>query len=262
MKNKTFKSVLEKVIRNKTHCYFISPHLDDAILSAGGFISYLAGKVPVTVINVFTEADRKPCTLSSKAYLSQCGYQDAEELFSLRRKEDEDIFSSLGVEVVNLGFTDAMWRKKEKRNIVLKGLGKLIPELNHVYPTYRFHAGTGKISSYDLKIKAEIKKKLLSQIDLKNSIIFCPVGIGKNVDHILVRDICSNIFNNIIYWSDFNYSMEFSGETKFIHRKKLKVAFFDDELNSKQKLIGSYKSQIYAIFPHGKVPIVPDFFYF
>lgn len=261
MKDVAFRSLLKKIIKEKTRCFFVSPHFDDAALSAGSLISYLVDKVPVTVVNVFTEADSGPHTLSSKAFLSQCGYQDANELFSVRKKEDKDIFRKLGIEVINLGFTDALWRKKENKNLVVKGLGRLVPELNHIYPTYRFHAGTGKVSGYDLKLKAELTKKLRRLIVTKNRIIFCPVGIGKHVDHILVRNVCSNTFDDVIYWSDFNYSMEFSGKTKFIQRKKLKMAFFNQELKSKQKLIESYKNQMKAIFPHGKIPMVPDFYY-
>lgn len=263
MKNGKFKSQIDKIVKNKTQCYFISPHLDDAALSSGGLISYLAKrKVPVTVINVFTEADSKPPTKSAKAYLTQSGFREAEKLFSERRKEDTHLFKKIGVNVINLGFVDLLWRKKQKVGIARKALGSLIPEFLHVYPTYRFHGGIGRVSREDRNLKTDIKKKLQESVKgHKDYAVFCPVGIGKHVDHILVRNICSATFDNIIYWSDFNYSMEFVGETKFINKKKLKLAYFDKESTLKKKLIESYKSQIYAIFTHGIVPDVPDFYY-
>lgn len=262
MKNKQFKFIIKNVVAKNTHCYFISPHLDDAALSAGSLISYLTSKkVPVTVVNVFTKAHKNPSTFSVKAYLRQCGYRDAKDLFAQRRNEDKWLFKDIGVEVVNLGFVDAMWRKKEIKNYAVKLLGRYIPEVNHIYPTFRFHSFTGNISKYDEALKKSLETKLLKVTEGKESFVFCPVGIGHYIDHIIVRNVCSTIFKKPIYWSDFNYSMEFSREATFINEGKYKVAFFDKNLKAKKKLIQGYKSQTYAIFPHGKVPIFPDFYY-
>ena len=255
------KKIVEKIIKKETHCYFISPHLDDAALSAGGLISYLADKVPVTIINVFTEAHENPSTYAVKSYLKQCGYKDAKELFRERRREDKRLFKKIGVEVINLGFTDAMWRKKDINNKIIKHLSRYIPEISHIYPTYRFHSFTGKISSEDKNLEKRLKEKLLRVTNGKKCIFFCPVAIGHYADHVIVRNVTTDAFSEIIYWSDFNYSMQVSRETKFINDKKLNMGYFDKMLSSKRKLIEGYKTQRYAIFPHGKIPILPDFYY-
>lgn len=260
--NKKFQNLIENLVKYNTHCYFISPHLDDAALSAGGLISYLAGKVPVTVINVFTEVHNERPTLSAKAFLKQSGVKKADKLFTKRRKEDSKVFNKIGVKVVNLGFIDVLWRKKEYEGWFRNSVGKLLPELKHTYPTYRFHAGLGKVSDKDRKLTTDIKKRLEDIVGKrKNSMVICPVGIGKHVDHVIVRAVASDTFKKIIYWSDFNYSMEWGGENKFIDKKNLKLAYFDRNLLSKRRLIAGYKSQIFAIFPHGKIPIFPDFYY-
>lgn len=262
MKNRnSLNAIIKNIIRNKIHCYFISPHFDDAAFSAGGLISYLAGKVSVTVVNVFTKGDKGPYTLSSKAYLSRCGYKDANKLFAKRRKEDKQIFGNIGVTVINLGFTDGFWRKKEDKNEISRFFGRMVPELIHIYPTYKFHMGPDRISNHDSEIKTEIKDKLQELIQTEGRIIFCPVGIGKHIDHIIVRDVCSNTFDKLIYWSDFNYSMQVTGKIQFIADENLKMDYFNKELFSKRKLIEGYKSQKYAILPHGKIPILPDFYY-
>lgn len=259
--NQKLERIIEKIINKKVHCYFISPHFDDAALSAGALISYLANKVPVTVVNVFTKGDREPYTLATRLFMSRCGYKDADNLFFDRMKEDKKIFKKLGVEVINLGFIDAFYRKKEDISLVSRWLGRLIPELVHIYPNYRFYKYPTKISNLDSKLENEIEKKLRDLIKTKNTVVFCPVGMGKYVDHIIVRNLCSKNFNNVIYWSDFNYSMMVSGETRFITNKKLILDYFDKELSLKKVLIKGYKSQIYTIFPHGKVTIFPDFYY-
>src|SRR3989344_5876415 len=105
--------IIKKITENKIPCVFVSPHLDDSILSAGALMCHLSQKTKVTAITVFTEASPKPYTLSAKKFLYSCGYRNAQELFDARKKEDSNIFSGLGVEFRHLGFTDAAWRKKE-----------------------------------------------------------------------------------------------------------------------------------------------------
>lgn len=257
-----FERQIAKIIENKTHCYFISPHMDDAALSAGGLINHLSKKVPVTVINVFTEVHGDKPTMSAKAFLKQSEVKSAKELFYNRQKEDRGLFKKIGVKVINLGFIDVIWRKKKTDNKFRLLLGKIIPEFVHLYPTYRFHAWTGKVSKEERELKINLKEKLQMLInDPKKSVIFCPVGIGNYVDHIVVRDVTKYSFKDVIYWSDFNYSVDFHKENKFIGKNKLDLVFFDKENKSKKKLIEGYKSQIYAIFPHGKVPDLPDFYY-
>jgi hypothetical protein len=59
------EKIIAHIIKNKIPCYFLSPHLDDAVLSAGGLISSLSGNTSVTVVNIFTTAGEKN-TLSAK----------------------------------------------------------------------------------------------------------------------------------------------------------------------------------------------------
>ena len=110
----TFTKLTKQIINEKAPCLFISPHLDDAVLSAGDFILFLIEqKIPVTVITVFTKISPKPYTLSAKSFIRQCGYNDAELLFADRRSEDKEIFKKIGIQTEHFDFVDATWRKKE-----------------------------------------------------------------------------------------------------------------------------------------------------
>lgn len=110
------KAILDTIIRERIPCYFVSPHLDDAILSCGEIISYLAGKTPLTVATIFTEADEPPHTLSARAFLKQCGVLDARELFSRRRSEDIQVLGRVNATWRHFGAVDALWRKRKKVN--------------------------------------------------------------------------------------------------------------------------------------------------
>ena len=130
--------ILNNIVKNKRPVFFISPHFDDAALSAGSLLSYLSKKTSVTVINVFTKCGPIN-TLSARAYLRQLKCHSAEELYLQRAKEDKNFFSSIGAKSVNLNYVEALWRQFEKKP------GKTLAELDHIYPTYRFHIISGKI---------------------------------------------------------------------------------------------------------------------
>src|SRR4030042_3118942 len=104
---------LKNIINNKTHCYFISPHFDDAIFSVGELMQYLSGKVDTTVINIFTSCGAAKNSLSARAYLKQCQQDDAKKLFKVRIDEDQRALTSISAKVHNFGYTDALWRRKK-----------------------------------------------------------------------------------------------------------------------------------------------------
>jgi len=135
------EKIIKEIIKDKKTCYFISPHLDDAAFSSGGLISYLADRTRVVVISVFTEAGRDNHSLSAYEWIKTCGYtkNEAKKFYSDRRKEDRQLFSKLGVEIIHLGFLDALWRKKKRMNFIEKFSTLFINEFRYIYPTYKLH---------------------------------------------------------------------------------------------------------------------------
>lgn len=255
------KDLINKIINDKINLYFISPHLDDAILSCGDLISSLAGKVNITVVNVFTEVSPLPNTLSAKAFLKQCGRSDASELFKERRIEDKKVFDSIGVQVRNLGFIDAQWRKKDKFNFIQKKLAFILPELVHVYPTYRWHIIDGKISQLDADMMNKIKIDILDIVGSdRNSLVFCPIAIGGNVDHQIVRDCCLDIFDkNLILWSDFPYDSK--SEVRFKDIINYSEAKFSFDKSKKLELVKMYGSQFKALVKDGMGKLIDERYY-
>ena len=93
---KDFQSIFSKIAQKRIPSYFISPHLDDAVLEAGGLLRDLAKMTQVTVVTVFTETSKRPMTLSAKTFMKQCGYDDERKLFLDRRAEDMIVLDSIG----------------------------------------------------------------------------------------------------------------------------------------------------------------------
>lgn len=261
MKHKTIP-LLENIINHKRTCVFISPHLDDALLSCGGLISFLKDKTKVVVITVFTHAHDSPKNLSTRRFVSLSGYQNSQSLFSDRRFEDQDILNSLKVECLHLGFTDSLYRLKPKLSFWESVLGKIIPEVLFVYPTYRWHIKTGNISSHDNLIIDDIQKKL-NEIVFKfdNPTIFSPSAIGGHLDHRIIRNICEKTFPKAIFWSDFPYNFRQSTYANEVADNRGTLVW-DKHLEQKIVWIKKIKTQVKALFPDMKIPKVKEYYFF
>lgn len=251
--------LIEQIVKKQTPCFFISPHLDDAVLSAGDLISFLTEqKVPVNVITVFTEISEKPYTLSAKSFVRQCGYADADLLFADRRKEDKEILENLDIQTAHLGFIDATWRKKGNISSLRKSLSRFVPELGHRYPIHQLNVISGKIDSEDMPLIDKIGNAINKIIGGKNNFrIFAPAAFGNHVDHTITRKACEKYFPKAILWSDFPYNMRENdlmdisnyGRFEWLKNPENKIA-----------LIKKYKTQFQAMFANG-IPQIPEIFY-
>lgn len=254
---KTFKELGERGM----NVFFVSPHLDDAVFSAGGVMSDLKKKgVKVTLVNVFTKPSPKPYTLSVRKFLKACGYADANQLYKARIQEDAEVANKLGIRVINLGFTDALWRRKT--NYKFSGfLSRIIPELNYVYPIFRFAISKGRVSKHDTALVKSLESRL-RKYEGNNTYVFCPIATGRHVDHVITRNVCTNIFKRKIYWEDYPYS-DFSTASK-TYLAKHKLRMYNHKINflEKNTLVNMYKTQIFAIFGKKsiKVPGIEKFY--
>lgn len=241
-------NIFSAIVQDKIPCYFVSPHLDDAALSCGAVISYLKDKTKVTVISVCTEISPLPYTLSAKTFLRQCGFESAKRLFELRRQEDREVFQSIGVETRHLGLTDASWRKKEHLNFFERMFGRLLPEFLHVYPTYRWHIISGRVSALDEETVSLLKRVLKKEIDnTKKVCVFCPMAIGGHVDHVLTRDCVTELFDECVVWSDFPYNS--TSKEFFLRGVETGEKYtFSSHKEQKEQLIRRYATQYEAMF--------------
>lgn len=253
------ENFIAEIIKNQQTCIFISPHLDDAMLSAGGLISRLSQKTPVIILNVFTQAlDDKP-TISAWKYVHAMGHTKATTLYALRRKEDTDAFAHLGIVPINLGFIEALWRKKTGK--IANLLGKYIPECSYMYPIYRLHINSGKIAHADKQSMNALSQQIKHVVQQeKKPLIFSPFGIGNHVDHIVVKKVCEALFEKkCIYWSDFPYNVRVR---KFgiapVGYKKVSLQY---DTHKKNKLISYYKTQTMGLFGGAEIPNHQEVFF-
>lgn len=241
------KITLREIVKNYDEFVFVSPHLDDAALSCGQLILELLKKrKKVSVVNIFTKAHKGPYTLSAKKYLIDSGgYSDATDLYKKRIEEDKAALSSIKVEnIINLGFCDALFRKRESKN----PLGKYISELDHYYPTYRWHV-LGERCSHDV-VSLNLQRKLKKIVN-KNAMVVAPYGVGGHVDHLITRAVCEELFKNIVLYSDFPYNIR---SKNFGEKTGKQVFELEPDMSRKEKIARMYESQFGRLFPDNKMP--------
>jgi LmbE family N-acetylglucosaminyl deacetylase len=82
----------------------ISPHLDDAVLSAGGLLAHLAQPSVFTVFAGF------PTPLPNLTeWDADCGFSEGEDVVALRREEDRRALQRLGATAHWLDFLDSQY---------------------------------------------------------------------------------------------------------------------------------------------------------
>lgn len=261
-------SQIESIVAEKKTCFFISPHLDDAVLSAGSLISYLAKRTRVVVATVFTRAEDPPYTHSAKVYLKQCGYKDANQLFVDRCREDRRVCRLLGAEAVQLGFVDALWRRRIEYKPWDRWVGRILPEWNHRYPVYRWHIVSGNTHKDDQEMKQKLVwelRRLVSGLGEDQYSIFSSLGIGNHIDHVLTREACMEAFERLTVWSDFPYNVRKDAsvvlpEDRILKRRWLPLTLHE-KMPDKKKMIQLYQTQIAAMFPDRIIPSVPETYY-
>lgn len=257
MKSQNIQSLVKEISDSKRNCYFISPHIDDAVFSAGALIIALRKKnVPVTIINVFTKGGSRN-TLSARKYLAISNAKSAKELFNIRIVEERQIAKKLGINIVNLGFVDALWRMKSA-HLLLNKLSYIFAELTAVYPTYKYHITSGILSKEDSKVKKEIQKKLSMYIS-KKSYVFAPLAIGNHVDHVLIREATNNM--NPIYWKDFPYSLNTKSSFSSFNNERIHRTYIcTSHLKEKDKHARMYVNQAKA-YPALSISKLKETFY-
>ncbi|MBG6217353.1 LmbE family N-acetylglucosaminyl deacetylase [Arthrobacter sp. CAN_A6] len=241
---------------------FLSPHLDDAVLSCGALISSEASKRNIVVLTIFTECSPTPHTRAARSFLRQCSAQDAGSLFEARRKEDAAVLAGLGVKSRHLGATDALFRRRREAIAGSSTLGKAVPELVHRYPTYRFDIALGRLSRGDSGLIAELQDTVRQQIEESEAgLVFCPVGTGKHVDHLITRSVGEKSAERMVFYSDFPYNQNHQPDEAFLRSRELREWNWSDGIEAKHERVRQYATQVDALFPDGRIPVAPETYY-
>jgi len=226
---------------------YLSPHLDDAVLSCGGQIAQVvrAGN-RVRVVTVFAGDVSADAADSAFVRELHARWGLGENPPALRRAEDVAALRTLGTDVTHLAFPDCVYR-----------LGLMGAPL---YPTR--DAIFGGVAPVEMKLIERITVSLANlQLELQTEIsnpqspitIYLPLTAGHHVDHQIVRAAGERWARRrrIVYYEDYPYA-ESPDEVRAAlgagtFQAKL-VELDEAALAAKVAAIACYRSQLSTFF--------------
>jgi LmbE family N-acetylglucosaminyl deacetylase len=254
-------NMLTEAIEQGVPLVVLSPHLDDAVLSCGALLIHAVKRTPVTVATLFTEGGPPPYTLSARRYLHQVGARDAESLYRERRAEDRAVLESMGVTWAHAGLTEAQHRQRTGARSRGWWVG-LLPEFRHLYPVYRLHVVSGRVTPGDAGTLDDACAFIRRITGAGPALLLAPLGVGGHVDHVLARTAAGRTGARIAYYSDFPYNQRHPPDDAFVRRNGLAEARWSQLIEAKADLIRAYRTQEPALFRGESIPVVPEVFFF
>ncbi len=173
---------------------YLSPHLDDAVLSAGGMIytqSTAGTPVEIWTLMAGIPHDSEPPPFAQVMH-HIWGFRSALETVLARRTEDRRAAVELGARAVHFDFLDAIYRRGPDGEPLYTDV--MVPPL-----------------PVDVSLIQQVAQALSSRLEPDDQVI-CQLGIGSHADHILVRRAAETLRRPLIYDADMPYVLDHPGE--------------------------------------------------
>jgi LmbE family N-acetylglucosaminyl deacetylase len=166
---------------------YISPHLDDAIFSAGGLMhEQLTTGNPVEIWTIMCGIpDENKLTDFAKALHKFWKKNSARELIHDRRTENEMAAGILGAKTMYFEFLDCIYRRGPTDEILYMN-------------TF------GKPHKADIDLPIQIAHALAAHL-MSDDMVVAPLAIGEHVDHVVVRNAAELLGRSLHYIADIPY---------------------------------------------------------
>jgi LmbE family N-acetylglucosaminyl deacetylase len=213
---------------------YLSPHLDDAVLSAGGLI-YEQTKSGIPV-QIWTFMCGYPPDLPEGEYSSFAqslhtlwGFSSAQEGIRVRRQEDKSAAAQVGASVLHFDFLDCIYRRGANGDWLYYEIS--IPPREE-----------------DVEIPSQIAEAVSARLT-PDDVLVCQLSVGSHVDHVLVRQAAELLGWPLLYDADIPYLFEkpYELEPKTAGMKESVHMVTETGLKSWQEAILEYKSQIVVL---------------
>jgi LmbE family N-acetylglucosaminyl deacetylase len=233
---------------------YVSPHLDDVVLSAGGLIAAQLMAGDRVVIGTVCTADAPTDgRLSPLAIDVHRRWGNPRAPYERRRQEDIAACLALGgAESCHLGLPDAIYRRKPDS------------------PEYRYETFEelfGPIPTWDQTFSVSVATAINRlATELRPRMVFGPLGVGRNVDHLHLRNAVLRMPNvpSVGFYEDQPYS---TGRYPHVAPDPVNVAVRTCPLPLRPKThlvdwavkthaIQCYKSQLTELFGPARAGIV------
>jgi LmbE family N-acetylglucosaminyl deacetylase len=207
---------------------YLSPHLDDAVLSAGGLIyEQTQAGIPVEIWTFMCgyapSADVSPM---AELLHSRWDFASAEETTRSRREEDKKAAARVGAQVMHFDFLDCIYRRGANGDWLYSDI-YLPPQAE------------------DAELPRQIAETITPRL-MPDDVLVCQLSVGSHVDHVLVRQAAELLRRPLLYDIDIPYVFYKSEEfaPKSAGMKESTYPITEAGLRSWQDAILEYASQL------------------
>ena len=207
---------------------YLSPHLDDAILSAGGLIYEQADSgLPVEIWTVMCGyPPAEEVSMFAEEQHQQWGFATAVEAMSARREEDRNAAALTGAQVTHFDFLDCIYRRGANDDWLYSDIW--------VQP-----------HTEDAQLPGQIAEAIAMRLN-PDDVLVTQLAVGSHVDHVIVRQAAELLGRPLLYDIDIPYMLykpeEFA--PKSVGMKESTHFITEAGLKAWQNAILEYKSQL------------------
>jgi len=208
---------------------YVSPHLDDAVFSCGGLISRQVRDGQDVMILTVMAGDPPGGVLSELASELHRSWGMGADATSRRREEDVRSCGVLGAKAFHLRWLDAIYRRWVSGHV-------LYPSVEALF---------GALQQPDLAALEDVAADLRDAISLADN-VYCPLGIGRHVDHRLVRLATERLRLPLNYFMDLPYaarSAEMPTDLENPQGERTTISLEEYDLAIWGKAVEEYRSQ-------------------
>jgi LmbE family N-acetylglucosaminyl deacetylase len=224
---------------------YLSPHLDDAVMSCGGIIHRQASSDDqVLVITIFA-GDHQGGEPSPFALVQHGYWGNPPHPMLLRRAEDTAALALLGANVCHLDYLDAVYRAAPNGEWLYADEESLWQSVSPDDPLAREEG----------QAMADQLGRLLLPAD--QTVVYAPLGVGRHVDHQIVHAAARGLLQKgyrLAFYEEVPYAMT-PGATELAvtaagaeNWEADPVALAPDDLAAKVSALSYYRSQMYVLF--------------
>lgn len=205
---------------------YLSPHLDDAVLSCGGLLWEQARKNELVIVWTMCAGDPATESLSEFAQSLHQRWQTAQDAVVIRRNEDIRACSRLNAAWYHYQLPDCVYRVDPQNG----------------RPLYRSEASLwGAISPAESNLIHQIANQLDAFLD-KDDQLVAPMALGHHVDHQLAVNAAEHLNRELWYYADYPYIL--TGKIDLAQYKPIHFPVSEDGLSAWQDAVACYNSQI------------------
>jgi len=210
---------------------FLSPHLDDVVLSCGGLIAELVTAGHTAAVWTICAGDPPAEPLSQLANELHQRWGFGTDAVERRREEDRLSCRHLGAAVMHFSIPDCIYRRNP-----LSG-EPLIPTNADLFQT---------LPTIEFPLADQVRQQLESLLPHHAQLV-CPMALGNHIDHHLTRRAAEGLHRPLLYYPDYPYSEDLhldEGEVHSVELRKLPYPISVQSFTRWIEAIGLHASQI------------------